>query len=294
MKKSFSFVIMVAVVIYLFTAVFSTASAEGLVWKVQKGKSVVYLGGTIHMLRANDYPLPEEYDKAYKDSEILVFETDMAELQSPGTQMRIMSESMLPEGQGLDDLLSISTYEALSDYCDAAGMPLAMLNQMKPSIVMISLLALELQKQGIGLDGVDIYYHGRAVADGLGLVALESVDDQIGYLLSMGDGYEDEFILHSIEDMKEAGEQVEELIDAWREGDDEAMAELMIGDVKEKYPDIYRDLFKGRNDKWLPGIEKLFMTPEKEFVLVGSAHLLGDDGIIEALRSKGYKINKVK
>ncbi|MCK4538959.1 MAG: TraB/GumN family protein [Candidatus Krumholzibacteria bacterium] len=294
MKKTFSSFFVIVMVFYLFTVGYSTASAEGLVWKVSKGKSVVYLGGTIHMLRASDYPLPEEYDKAYEDSEILVFETDMDELQSPDIQMRIMAEAMLPEGQGLDDLLSVSTYEALSTYCDSAGMPLAMLNQLRPSIVVISLMSLELQKQGIGQEGVDIHYHGRAVADGRGLAALESIDEQLGYLLSMGDGYEDEFVLHSIEDMKEVGQQIEKLIEAWREGDDEAMAELMIDDVKEKFPDIYRDLFKGRNDKWLPEIEKLFATPEKEFVLVGSAHLVGDDGIIEALRDKGYKIKKVR
>ncbi|MBU8920728.1 MAG: TraB/GumN family protein [Bacteroidales bacterium] len=294
MKKSMSLSLVVLMVFSLSIGAYSTASAEGFVWKVRKDKSVVYLGGTIHMLRGSDYPLPTEYDKAYEDSEILVFETDMDELQSPDTQVRIMSEAMLPDGQGLDDLLSESTYEALSAYCDGAGMPLAMLNQLKPSIVMISLLSLELQKQGIGQEGVDIHYHGRAVADGRELGGLESVDDQIGYLISMGEGYEDEFILHSIEDMKEAGEQVEELIETWRKGDAEAMAELMLDDVKEKYPDIYRDLFKGRNDKWLPEIEKLFITPEKEFVLVGSAHLVGDDGIIKALRDRGYKVEKVR
>ena len=87
---------------------------------------------------------------------------------------------------------------------------------------------------------------------------------------------------------------LEEAASFVRDGDDGAMAELMIGDVKEKYPDIYRDLFKGRNDKWLPEIEKLFLTPEKEFVLVGSAHLVGEDGIIEALRDRGYKIKKIR
>ena len=34
-------------------------------------------------------------------------------------------------------------------------------------------------------------------------------------------------------------------------------------------------------------------TPEKEFILVGVGHLVGSEGIIAALKKKGYEVNKL-
>jgi len=59
----------------------STAFAEGMVWKVSDGNNELYIGGTIHVLSAADYPLPEVYDKAYRDSDSVVLETDLSRLQ---------------------------------------------------------------------------------------------------------------------------------------------------------------------------------------------------------------------
>ena len=58
------------------------AIAESSLWTIQKGGSITYLGGTCHLLRQSDFPLPPEFYKAYGASDILVFETDIAELKT--------------------------------------------------------------------------------------------------------------------------------------------------------------------------------------------------------------------
>ncbi len=62
--------------------------------------------------------------------------------------------------------------------------------------------------------------------------------------------------------------------------------------MKKDYPDLYETLLAGRNREWLPEIERYLQTPQKEFILVGAGHLVGEDGIIEHLRRLGYRINK--
>lgn len=42
-----------------------------------------------------------------------------------------------------------------------------------------------------------------------------------------------------------------------------------------------------RNSNWLPEIKKMLATPEVEFILVGAAHLAGDDGLLSQLKSSG-------
>ena len=46
------------------------AFADTSVWVVESGARRVYLGGTIHILRAWDFPLPSEFDKAYQQANV--------------------------------------------------------------------------------------------------------------------------------------------------------------------------------------------------------------------------------
>jgi len=56
----------------------SPAIADASVWSVRSGDNVIYLGGTVHLLRPGDYPLPDEFEEAYQASSELYCETDIA------------------------------------------------------------------------------------------------------------------------------------------------------------------------------------------------------------------------
>jgi hypothetical protein len=269
-----------------------SVSADTSVWKVQLHTSVTYLGGTCHVLREADYPLPEEFAKAYEDSDIIVFETEIGELNSIGTQEMIIRKGIYNDGLSLDKVLSHKTYDTLRRYCESLGIPVSSLNKLKPSLVVLTLLGLELQKMGVDQTGVDSYFHHKATMEGKKVVGLESVKEQIEFVLSMGRGNEDDFIEHSIKDLKKTRRIINELIAAWKQGDEDKLYEVFVAQMKKDYPDLYETLLAGRNREWLPEIERYLQTPQKEFILVGVGHLVGEDGIIEHLRRRGYKINK--
>lgn len=273
----------------------SGLEAESMVWRVEKGGEVVYIGGTIHLLRHSDYPLPDAFDEAFIKSDVVVLEADVGGMSDPEVQGKLMAGAMYTDGKTLEDVLSEEAYSALAAYCAEAGMPVEALAQFKPAMVMLSLLGLELQKLGISTDyGIDVYYYNRAIDEGKDMIYLETIDEQIDYVLSMGAGQEDEFILHSISDMEELPETMEELIRCWREGDDGRMYEHFIGELKKDFPELYGTLIIERNENWMPEIEALFATEETELVLVGTAHLVGDGGIISTLEHRGYTVEKLE
>lgn len=63
--------------------------------------------------------------------------------------------------------------------------------------------------------------------------------------------------------------------------------------MKTKAPGIYKIILTDRNNNWLPVIENYFENQKTEFILVGAAHMVGPDGIIEQMAKKGYKIEKL-
>jgi len=270
-----------------------SVSADTSLWKVQLHNSVTYIGGTCHILRKFDYPLPEEFVKAYQDSDVIVFETQLEELNSPETQEMIIKKGFYNDELSLDNVLSPRTYDFLKKYCEGLGIPVLSLNKLKPSMVVLTLLGVELQNLGVNQAGVDHYFHQMATMEGKKIEGLESITKQIEFVVSMGEGSEDDFIEHSIKDLKKTRQIISDLIAAWRQGDEDKLYQLYIAPMKKDFPNLYSTLIAERNHEWLSKIKRYLQTSQNEFILVGVAHLVGTDGIIDHLKRSGYTINKL-
>ncbi|MCK4841351.1 MAG: TraB/GumN family protein [Methylococcales bacterium] len=266
------------------------AFADTSVWRISKGDSELFIGGTIHVLSESDYPLPTEFDLAYKRSDKLVFETDLSAMAQPEIQQQLLQRVMYKEGRTLKDDLSVSTYQALSDYLAALGMTVELFNQYKPPMVMITLVMAELQRLGMTQVGVDNYFNRKAIVDGKMLGELESVQVQFSVIENMGKGQEDEMILSTIAEMKELPLIMDDMKTAWRTGNMAQLEKLGITPMKQEFPALYQLLLVERNNAWLPKIVTMLNTPEVEFILVGALHLVAKDGVISKLRELGYKV----
>ena len=62
--------------------------------------------------------------------------------------------------------------------------------------------------------------------------------------------------------------------------------------VMRDYPEIHRKVIDDRNRRWLPQIEGLLSRGENALIVVGAAHLVGKNGIIELLKDRGYSVEQ--
>lgn len=272
----------------------SLSAQAASVWKVTNGENTVYFGGTIHVLKAENLPLPAEFDKAYAASEKLVFETDIKGSESTEFQQKIMSKVMLSDGTTLQTRLSEETYALLKAHLDARGIPIASLHPLKPSMVAITITFMEFQKIGFTQEGVDKIFANKARADGKKIEWLESLDKQIEYLTNMGGDDEDGMIKYTLEEIESLPALVDEMLSSWLKGDLDQLNETMIEELAMQYPDIYADLIVERNNNWMPKIIEMLNDKPTEFVLVGAGHLAGKDSVFAKLEAKGFKIEKVE
>jgi len=269
----------------------ASSPAETSVWKVEKGKSMIFLGGTCHLLRPSDFPLPPEFDRAYRASDLLVFEVDPSEFNNLSTQQKLMSKALYTDGSTLDQHLSPQTYERLKRYCEDNGIPVELLRKFKPSVLAVMMEAAELAKLNATSEGVDLHFYHQAKRDGKAVKGLETIDEQIGFIAEMGRGDEDGFVRHALQEVASMGPFYESLVAAWKQGNTERIHKLMIADFQNT-PKLYKSMLTDRNENWLPRIDAYGQTPQKEFFLVGIGHLVGPDGILASLRRKGYKVEK--
>lgn len=276
--------------LFIVALITTTTNAGSSVWKISSADKTLYLGGTVHMLRKGDYPLPLQYERAYAEADKLVFETDLAQLQNPDVLQRMQQAIRYTDKGGLQQRISPILYQRIGKIWQQYGLPAELLNGLRPSGIIITLTMLNLKQIGVDAQGIDDFFHTQAVRDGKPVAGLETVDQQINFLGAMGEGDEERFMAMSLDELEQSAEFIDELISAWRRGSLVDLDRLMVADMRRDFPEQYNTLLADRNQSWLPQIEAMLKDRPVELVLVGSGHLAGQDGLLRQLKQRGYRV----
>ena len=298
MKRIISFLSVMLLIAGLVSCATSSVNTHGdsaigsSVWKITKDGNTMYLGGSVHILRETDFPLPEEFDFAFSMSDVLVLEADIEQMENELVVAYLISQLFLPDNISLRSLLDAETYELLSAACSEFGFSIDDVSQMKPSMILNMLNSLMLQRIGLVNPGVDFYYMDKAKNENKQIAFLETVFEQIEMLVTMGDGYENEFVRYSLQDMENTESGLELLISDWRNGTFENVEKSLI-EMKDQWPSIYRSLITNRHDLWMPQFEDFLASGDVYFVVVGLLHTNGPDGMLRYLEDAGYIVEKL-
>lgn len=269
------------------------AFAESPVYKVSKGNHYLYIGGTVHILSEADYPLPRAFEVAWADSEILAVEVDLERYQDRRLWERQRDRFVYPEDSGLQDHISESTLLELSRYCVMRDISLRWITQFRPGVVANIIHSYELQRLAMTGTGVDAHFEARAREAGRPIQFLDSVQTQFQLVLDMNNEDPDVVIRAAIDSAFDVPEWMRNAKDAWRYGDLERLKRLVVDPHAEKYPHQHYYLLVERNNAWIPKIERMLRDKPVEMVLFGAAHLVGDYGVLDLLRNKGYRIENL-
>jgi uncharacterized protein YbaP (TraB family) len=273
----------------------STSYSKSSVWKVSKDDNYFYLGGTVHILNASDHPLPKEFFHAYENSDKLIFETNISESKTPEAQQKFLYAMLFKSGRTLSDDLNPKTFQDLKSFLTSRQIPIANFAQFRPWAVALTISVLEYQRIGMVPEyGVEEYFNKQAALDNKQLGHLESLDEQISFISSMESIDPNLLINYTLRDLETLSELSNFLNNSWRTGDIEAFTtHSLIVQMKAEFPDLYNTLITNRNTNWMSDILTLNSNELIEFVLVGTLHLNGEDGLLNQLKIAGYEITQL-
>src|SRR4051812_25322141 len=206
-------------------------AARHPLWKVEGKSSVVYLLGSMHLLKPEDYPLPNVIEAAFTNSQIAMFEADIDELLSGETQVKFMSEGQLPDGQTLRSYLSPPTYAAFStrvgQMAPLPGMS-SLLDNFKPGVAAAMLETMAWLKLGFDPgESMDKRFYDRAKQGGKQIVPLESVDVQLGMLTGVPVVESEGLIKSTLMEIADMERSSREVVSAWKSGDSAKLDALL-------------------------------------------------------------------
>lgn len=274
----------------------SPPAQQALLWKVSDADNSIYLLGSFHLLKQDDYPLPSVIDAAFDDAESLVFEVDPREMTAPETAAIIQKYAAYDEGKSLSTVLPKPTLDKLGNLISMTGGSVQTLEQSEPWMVSLSLVLGITNAMGFKAElGMDRNLMARAAEAGKPTAGLETIEDQMKAMDAAPYAEQAQGLEEFLDDPKKAIQQMQDLHGWWRAGDVAKLDSEMRAEMARKSPESYRLLDVERNKAWLPQVEARLKDSKADdtLVVVGSLHLLGEDGLVEQLRAKGYAVERM-
>lgn len=268
------------------------AATRQPLWKIEGKQATVYLLGSVHFLKKENYPLAAPIMSAFEKAKVAVFETDMEALEKPELQMKLMTKSVLPEGESLRSQLSPKLYEQLTVQLKETGLPVEVVEKLKPGMVALTIALVEMQKLGLDAKlGVDQHFHQLARKAGKEVMGLETPEFQMELLTGFSKAEGEAILKSTLKDIGTLKQKLGELIKSWQTGDMKTVATL-LNEAMEEHPELYKRMVVERNKRWVPKIEELARGDKDAIIIVGTGHLAGKQSVIELLEKNGLKVTQ--
>lgn len=277
-----------ALLMLLLLGLFATpALAHPALWVVKDADTTIYLFGTVHLLPNDTAWHFPALDEALSDSQALYVEiTDDDQANMTALVMRYGLDMAHP----LSTLLTPFDRDRLERAARLANVPggVAALNVMRPWLAALTLTVAPLTQAGLDpAAGVDKQLRAAMEKAGKPVLALETAEQQIRFLADMPQAMQLALLRSTLRDTDRASVELKALIDAWKDGDDQAIARLENDLMRREEPQLYQRLLVERNETWARQIAGMLQQPGTVFIAVGAAHLAGPDSVQSQLAKEG-------
>ncbi len=276
-----------------------------ILYQVTDGQgNIVYLLGSIHVGTEEMYPFPDYVLDAYESADALAVECDLlAEVEDPAAAVELLRPMILTDGTTIADHLSEDCYNRAVEILRENTSYVPALDVYKP-VMWYSLIS-NLDHIHAGVDanlGVDMYFLTDAYKTGKTIYEIESAAEQYGVLGNLSMQLQALMLEVTVDSYNdpENHEYLRSMCTAWANGDEAGIMDAVDEDMSEYTPEEvalleeFNESLEGqRNVKMTEYAKNALKKGETVFIVVGAAHVLGDDGMANTLAQAGYTVTKV-
>ncbi|SHL18847.1 TraB/GumN family protein [Chryseobacterium polytrichastri] len=275
----------------LLSATFTTAKAQStnpensILWEVS-GNGLTkpsYISGTFHTMCSSDFEIKSKVMKALEKSDNFVMEvnyTDPAEMAT--------MQKMYQTDKKLSDQLTPAEAKELDKILNDYGTDLKKMDNSSSQALysLIALKATPCPQTEMKLYEIELLKN--AIKSKKKVYGLEKVEDQ---LTSINKAYGLKAVIEQLKMGKEYEILLKKMVIAFKNEDVTSLYTHFKND-KLMNAEQEKAMLTDRNNNWAEKMPEI-MKKESSFFAVGGAHLMGKNGVIQLLKSKGYTLKPV-
>ena len=278
-----------------------------LLYKVTDGEgNTAWLFGSIHVGQNYFYPLPDYVTEAYENSDALAVEADMVTFNADmEAQTKALMKLIYLDGTTISDHIPQDLYTKAVDTMNECGIYLSALDMYYP--VMWSNLLDSAQLQTLDANGelgIDMHFLNDAHETGKEIQEVESAEFQYGMMAGFSEALQIELLessLYSYEHMDETNTELFELMDAWADGDEEALVTILNEEPEFEndeeallYAEYTDAMITQRNITMADFAQDALTSGKEVFICVGAAHVVGPGAMADLLTQRGYTVELIE
>lgn len=257
--------------------------------------STLYLYGTIHLRKPGEPWGSAAVDTAIASAEEVWTEMEISPESDARAQQLALRAGMAPAGRPLSSWLSPEENERLAVAAQRLGIQPQMLEPMQPWLASLTFAIFPMIQAGYDPNaGVDRAIDTFGDANGKRMRAFETADEQIGFFANLSPELQRQMLLEAIDEAGRGAETLDTMSAAWEQGDLGALEQLLNDELQADYPEVYDVLIARRNAAWVATLMTELDGAGVDFVAVGAAHLVGEDGLVAQLRRRGVRVERVR
>jgi uncharacterized protein YbaP (TraB family) len=261
-------------------------------WVAESDSVTLYLLGSVHILRESDFPLHPRMESAFEQADLVLFEAPIDSIGDASAAPRMLEVAMLPEGTSLDEVVPEKTFRRAEAAARELGIDPTVIRPMRPAMVAMLLTLLEYENAGFTEMGIDLHFYRRAVEKGVPVGYFETVAEQLDIIFDSTPELAAQFLDATLEQLESSEDEIARLMDAWKNGDHEALDRL-LNETMEGLPELRNRLLIDRNHRWAERLEPWLKKDQDVLIVVGAGHLPGDEGLIRLLEKRGFRIRQL-
>lgn len=285
----------------------NTADIDPLLWKVEgKNGNTMYLFGTIHVGDERNKQVFDMLKDEINACDAVAAEFDtVAYAEDVNQQLATVMSMMLNDGTTIKDHMRADLYDKSVKYLTDAGVYTTAYDMYNLGFWNNALSSTAVQLSPYSTDyGMEGLVLNEAKSGNKEILELESAQSQTDLISGFSDELQNLLIEAFLDTADTYSDEIKKLHDAWLAGDEDKLNDEIEGETgdddeeltpeQQKLLDDYRKkMYDDRNDGMVKKAVEYLESGKNVFFTAGTAHFLGDKGIVKQLTDKGYKVERI-
>jgi uncharacterized protein YbaP (TraB family) len=271
------------------------AIAEPGIWVVKDKDSIIYLFGTVHVLKPETQWRTPKIDEAIATSNELWLELPgMTDEEMAAAMMPLVMKFGLSPDKPLSQRLTPEEYKSLLEAAKIANLPEALLSMARPWFAALGISASAYTRAGYDpKSGVEEKLKAAFGERSIKAQGFETAEQQLNIFASMSEDEEMAFLRSTLQEYDKAPVELDKMVAMWAAGDVADLGKMLVDQTKEISPALYDEILTKRNANWAVKIQEMLKGSGTVFIAVGAGHLLGPDSVQAQLKKKGVEAKRL-
>lgn len=295
-------IVMRKLLISLLALLCATGAQAQLLWRITGGNCYKpsYMFGTIHLESSSYIDSVPGLSEVMGRVDAIYGEVVQDEMMSKNVMSKVLKQSVAPADSTIDRLLTPEQYKMVDSVVSRYMMGLIgldRLSKLKPMAIVMQLEAMQMAKyfpdfKSLAGGGIDMAVQRRGSELGKYVGGFETVEQQLSIAYGSTLQEQARVLVEMCASDNEFAHNNRRLCDLYHSQDLKALQEHLFDPERGMSGENLERMCYSRNRKWMDRIVAT-LPVQSMLIVVGAAHLMGEQGLIELLRSRGYVVEAV-